>query len=80
MVDYLRSEGVDDIEVLIATHPHSDHIGGLSSVFDAFRVEQVISPEEPKKFRGHMGMVLKDLTRTPYQAAQYGQQFSLRQA
>ncbi len=42
VVSYLQAQGVDDIELLIATHPHEDHIGGLPAVFDAFTVERVI--------------------------------------
>lgn len=42
VVNYLKTHGVDDIELLIATHPHEDHIGGLPSVYDAFVVEQTI--------------------------------------
>ncbi len=42
VVNYLRSQNVDDIELLIATHPHEDHIGGLPAVLNAFVVEQII--------------------------------------
>lgn len=42
MVSYLKGQGVDDIELVIATHPHEDHIGGLPDVLDAFNVEKVL--------------------------------------
>lgn len=42
VVSYLRAQGVDDIELLIATHPHEDHIGGIPDVMDAFVVEKVL--------------------------------------
>jgi beta-lactamase superfamily II metal-dependent hydrolase len=41
---YLRSHGIDDIEVMIASHPDSDHIGGLIDVLEAtdIPVQQVL--------------------------------------
>ncbi|MEW8957963.1 MBL fold metallo-hydrolase [Neomoorella humiferrea] len=30
------------MEILIATHPHADHIGGLPAVFEAYNVETVV--------------------------------------
>jgi len=42
VVNYLMNKGVDDIELLIATHPHEDHIGGIPAVLDAFIIEEII--------------------------------------
>lgn len=42
VVNYLKNLGIDDIELLIATHPHEDHIGGLPAVLDAFKVESIL--------------------------------------
>ena len=44
IIDYLKKQGVDDIEYLIATHPHADHIGGLDTVIDAIPVDMVYMP------------------------------------
>ena len=35
VVGYLRQQGVADIDVLVASHPDSDHIGGLIDVLEA---------------------------------------------
>jgi competence protein ComEC len=44
VVAYLKKQKVDDVEIMIATHPDADHIGGLDTVLSAFRVEQVYAP------------------------------------
>ena len=35
VVAYIREQGVDDIEVMVASHADSDHIGGLIEVLNA---------------------------------------------
>ena len=44
VMDYLRRAGVDVLAYAIFTHPDSDHIGGVTEVFDAVAVERVILP------------------------------------
>ena len=34
IAEYLRDEGVRQIDVLVASHPDSDHIGGLITVLE----------------------------------------------
>ena len=38
---YLKKQGVDDIELMINTHPDADHCGGLTQVLKDFVVEEV---------------------------------------
>ena len=44
---YLRGQGVSEIDILIATHPHADHIGGLIDVIRELPIGEVIAPELP---------------------------------
>ena len=39
VTSYLRGQGVDAIDVLVSTHPHADHIGGLLAVLREFPVK-----------------------------------------
>ena len=45
VVSYLREYNVDDLEVMVATHPDADHIGGLDVVLDEMKVESVYMPK-----------------------------------
>jgi len=41
VVQFLKQHVDGDLEVMIATHPHADHIGGLIDVLNTFKVDQV---------------------------------------
>lgn len=41
---YLREQGVERIDHLIATHPHEDHIGGLIGVVEQFEIGKIYMP------------------------------------
>jgi beta-lactamase superfamily II metal-dependent hydrolase len=43
IVQYLQSLGIQRIDLMIATHPHSDHIGGLVQVLQTFPVSKVVT-------------------------------------
>lgn len=42
LVGYLKEAGVEKIDLLIATHPDGDHIGGLIKVLETFPVDTVL--------------------------------------
>lgn len=44
LVKYLSDLKIKDIDLIIATHPHEDHIGGLLAVFDNLAVKNVCYP------------------------------------
>lgn len=41
IVRYLKSCGVTKIDLLVATHPHSDHIGGMPAVMKNFEIGKI---------------------------------------
>jgi competence protein ComEC len=41
VVDYLKKYVDGPLEVMVATHPHSDHIGGLIAVLGTFQIQQI---------------------------------------
>lgn len=44
LIDYLLSENISDLDYVIVTHPHEDHIGSMDEVMDYFQVGKVIMP------------------------------------
>lgn len=44
VVAYLKSQGVETLDLVIGTHPHSDHIGGLDVVINEMDVKRVLMP------------------------------------
>jgi beta-lactamase superfamily II metal-dependent hydrolase len=56
LVEYLQKQGIDQIDVMVGTHPHSDHIGGLIAVLENFQVEKIYLPKVT-----HSSSTFKDL-------------------
>lgn len=49
VVGALRALGVDDLELVVATHPDADHIGGLSEVLESVGVGALVTgPPQPQ--------------------------------
>lgn len=47
IVNYIKPYVDGDIELIVATHSHVDHIGGLDTVIQAYQIDQIIYSEEP---------------------------------
>ena len=46
LVKYLKEQGVEKLDYIIATHPHEDHIGGLDDVLNEFDTDLVLMPDK----------------------------------
>ena len=44
IVEYIKDLQYGDIDYVVATHPHDDHIGGMAEVLKAFSVEKMYMP------------------------------------
>ena len=45
VINFISNLGYEKINYIIATHPHTDHIGGLESVINAFAVDKIYMPK-----------------------------------
>ncbi|MDD4178836.1 MAG: DNA internalization-related competence protein ComEC/Rec2 [Candidatus Margulisbacteria bacterium] len=57
VVPFLRKKGINKLDLVVLTHPHADHLGGLNVVLDKIKVDQVLdsgqtyASEAYKRFR-----------------------------
>lgn len=84
VVPYLRRLGVGRIDVLVLTHPHEDHIGGVRAVAEAFPVAlAVIAPLDAAggsaSERSHYHSILTGLHArgVPISEASYGNRITV---
>lgn len=49
VAEYINSCGIDSLKYVIASHPHSDHIGGLPKVLKDIETKEILMPEIDEK-------------------------------
>jgi competence protein ComEC len=78
VAQYLRDQGISTIDIVVATHPHEDHIGGMSTVLNGFTVKQFIDSGYPYTTSTYEDMLnLIDKKNIPFQTVTSGDTISL---
>lgn len=49
VIQYLKSRGVERLDYVFATHPHSDHIGALAQILAEIPAGHVLTPKPPDR-------------------------------
>ncbi len=78
LVSYLKGQGVASIDVMVATHPHADHIGGLLAVLQEIPVKEVLDSgiaQPTKTYEFFLALI--DEKNIPYTVAEAGQTIDL---
>lgn len=60
---YLDKQGIKNLEYVIGTHPHEDHIGGLDYIINNFNIGKVILPKDAKSNTKTYTDVLKAISK-----------------
>ncbi|ACD52259.1 MBL fold metallo-hydrolase [Clostridium botulinum] len=56
-LNYLKSIGISKLDYVLATHPHEDHIGGMTSVINNFKIGEFYAPKVTHTTRTFENMV-----------------------
>lgn len=81
VVAYLKQAGISSIDLLVATHPDADHIGGLIDVLDQVEVEKVLDSGKSHTSQTYLDyLTLIDEKNIPFEVAEEGSSISLDSA
>jgi competence protein ComEC len=78
IVPFLRKKGINELDLVILTHPHDDHVAGLPYVLEKIKVDMVLDIGQPHTSRGcYRFLKLIERKKIPYKLARAGQVIDL---
>ncbi len=78
VASYLKDHGVSNLNLVVASHPHSDHIGGLGIILKTFPVGQVLDSGQVHSSQTYEDfLTLVDQKNIQYKVAEKGQRINL---
>jgi Predicted hydrolase (metallo-beta-lactamase superfamily) len=78
VVSYLKDNNVEKLDVIVATHAHADHIGGMVDVLDNFDIKRFIDSGNPHTTKTYENMLITiDEMDIPFSLAEAGQAIGL---
>ncbi|MBM7551683.1 S-layer homology domain-containing protein [Thalassobacillus pellis] len=81
VVDYLNKAGIDTIDLMVATHPDADHIGGLIDVLQQVEVKEVLDSGKSHTTDTYMEYLkLIDQKNIPFSVAEEGSTINFDEA
>lgn len=57
VVAFLKSQNVNTIDVLVGSHPHPDHLGGMDKVLRSFQIGQFYMVEKTDKIKDYLEVI-----------------------
>jgi competence protein ComEC len=78
VLPFLHKKGINKLDIVVLTHPHDDHVGGLPSVLKDLPVGLVMDSGQPHTSRAYLDFLkLIDQKKLPYKLASAGQEIDL---
>jgi len=78
VLPYLHSRGVNSLDIVMLTHPHDDHVGGLVDVLNNMKVSLVLDSGQPHTSPAYLKFLkLVQKKKVPYKLGRAGQVIDL---